>query len=332
MNYSDFGEIIEDEFTGSVFGKDGHLTVLGWVEKQKDSYGSSKKIYLLKCSVCEKDYELFGDGVFRSSKSNLTAGRLPCGCAVKPSWSTAQWAIRLQRVLDSNHRFVKLINPEKGAFSKVEVICTAHGVWDTGNACNIISGQGCRLCANQSRVQNLRDHNSYSESKFIEKFYRLGGYPRDIVFTRVDKYFWSYTCNVCGDYCETRAIHLYKGAKSCSCTKFNPTQAYLNIILDGDLPIGLKFGVSKRARDRKFRWTDYNFHLYSIWEFDSRSACLLAEAECKNSLKTGIVSKTDMPEGFSETTYLYNLEEILRIYKNFGGKEIMRDLSNDFST
>jgi fructosamine-3-kinase len=37
-------------------------------------------------------------------------------------------------------------------------------------------------------------------------------------------------------------------------------------------------------------------------------------------------------DGYSETTYIYNLDKILEIYKSFGGKEIMRDLSNVFSS
>lgn len=62
MDYSDFGKIVEDDFTGTVFGSSGHLKVLGWVEKKKDSYGKYKKIYLLQCSVCKEDKELLVTG------------------------------------------------------------------------------------------------------------------------------------------------------------------------------------------------------------------------------------------------------------------------------
>lgn len=332
MNYSDFAEIIEDEFTGESFGKTRNLTVLGWVEKRRESQGKHKKIYLVKCTVCENDPELFGDGLFKTTKTNLVKGQIPCGCSKKPAWSTEQWAIRLSRKLDSDHRFVRLISPEKGAFSKVEVFCERHGPWLTASANNIMNGQGCRLCANEGRVKNLSKHNSFSDNTFIENFYELGRHSRDITFTRIDSYFWAYNCNVCGEYCETRATHLYRGVKSCSCAKFSPKQAYINFVLDGNFPIALKFGVSSSAIDRKYRHSIYNFHLYSVWEFESRRSCMLAEAECKNSFISGIIPKNEMPECYSETTYIHNLDKILETYKSFGGKEIMRDLSNVFSS
>lgn len=269
--------------------------------------------------------------MFKSSKSNLTAGRIPCGCAAKPVWTTEQWSIRLSRKLDEGHKFLRLIQPEKGAFGKVEILCKKHGLWNTANANNIMSGQGCRLCANTLRVSKLKDSNSYTEEEFTEKFYTLGGYSRDIKFTRVSKNYWTYTCNICGISCRTLAQGLYKGVKSCGCSEFNPTQAYVNFVIDGDLPVALKFGVSQSAVNRKFRWSVYDFHLYSVWTFENRSDCLLAESLCKSLFDTGILPKTEMPDGYSETTYIYNLDKVLEIYKSFGGVETMRYPLNDFS-
>lgn len=332
MNYSDFGEIIEDEFTGSVFGKKGQLIVLGWVERQKDSYGKHKKIYALKCSVCELDPELFGDGLCRSSKSNLTAGRIPCGCAFKPTWTTNQWEVRISRKLDKNHKFLGLVSPEKGAFSKVKVQCKHHGLWDTGTANAIMHGQGCRLCANGVRIDKLSKFNSFEDSKFTENFYTLGGHSREIIFTRISARFWSYTCNVCGEYCETRDQQLYRGSKSCVCSGFAPKQAYINIVLDNSFPVAIKFGVSVSAINRKFKDSVYDFHLLSVWDFDTRRQCMSAEAECKEYLDTGIISKLEMPDGYTETTYIHNIENILNIYQKHGGKETMRNTPDVFST
>ena len=59
------------------FGKDNQLTVVGWSGKC-----STNIIYLLHCSECAKDTELFGEGYFKSLKSNLTKSQIPCGCAL----------------------------------------------------------------------------------------------------------------------------------------------------------------------------------------------------------------------------------------------------------
>lgn len=332
MNYSDFGDIIEDEFTGSIFGEKSQLKVLGWVEKKRDSYGKYKKIYLLECSICKQDKQLFGDAVFKASKSNLTAGRCPCGCAVKPVWTPEQWAIRVSRKLDPGHKLVSLIETEKGAFGKVEILCEKYGTWDTASANNIMNGQGCRLCANAARGLRLKEANSYTEEQFTEKFYIVGGYSRDIIFTRVSKNYWSYTCNVCGVSCKTHAKGLYAGTKSCNCSKFNPLQAYINFVMDGELPVALKFGISQSALNRRFRWSVYDFHLYSVWVFKNRVDCLSAEALCKTELDTGVIPKIEMPDGYSETTYIYNLEKIIEVYKSLGGIEIMRNSLNELSS
>lgn len=54
-------EINEDYLTGTVYK--GSITVLGWTRMK-----SSKRIYAIHCSECEKDSEIFGDAIFETSK------------------------------------------------------------------------------------------------------------------------------------------------------------------------------------------------------------------------------------------------------------------------
>lgn len=48
---------------------------------------------------------------------------------------------------------------------------------------------------------------------------------------------------------------------------------------------------------------------------------LKAERECLQELECGVVLKRDMPDGYTETTWYYNLEKIIQIYERNGGKE-----------
>uniref|UniRef100_A0AAU7PHZ9 CapR homology domain-containing protein n=1 Tax=Salmonella phage SalP219 TaxID=3158864 RepID=A0AAU7PHZ9_9CAUD len=91
MNYSDFGvtcaeELEQDEWSLSMptfqTPKGGVLTVVGkiWVPNPANK-GTSLSRYICVCSSCGRDEELFGDGVFSSSKSHLLAGKSPCACS-----------------------------------------------------------------------------------------------------------------------------------------------------------------------------------------------------------------------------------------------------------
>lgn len=64
-----------DGFEGTVFG---NLTVVGWNGK----YNQEKK-YVLSCSICKEDPELFGEGLFLTMKGHIQRGCKPCGCAEK---------------------------------------------------------------------------------------------------------------------------------------------------------------------------------------------------------------------------------------------------------
>ncbi len=64
-----------------------------------DKYGYVK----VKCSVCAKDPELFGDGVFETAYGSCEKGSLPCGCAKKFYWTLPQYEIRIKRkIIDEN--------------------------------------------------------------------------------------------------------------------------------------------------------------------------------------------------------------------------------------
>lgn len=84
----------QDEYStsGVVFGDDGQLTLTGWSGRQ-----GSNKYYILNCSKCSQDNELFGQGFFRGVRGNLARGQIPCGCAFNPKWSKEQYIVLCSR-------------------------------------------------------------------------------------------------------------------------------------------------------------------------------------------------------------------------------------------
>lgn len=61
---------------------------------------------------------------------------------------------------------------------------------------------------------------------------------------------------------------------------------------------------------------------YKVYQFTTKQQCLSAERECKETLECEIVERSDMPDGYTETTYPYNVDSIIRIYEKHGGVEI----------
>ncbi|MNG05873.1 hypothetical protein D3C84_890870 [compost metagenome] len=129
-------------------------------------------------------------------------------------------------------------------------------------------------------------------------------------------------CPQCDSNSISYAGHLQAGKRPCDCSQFRQKFAYIHILNDGVCDIGLKFGVANNCNNRLTQQNSRNPILvksFMNFEFQSKERCFSAEAECKEKLECGVVSKHDMPDGFTETTYLYNIENIVEIYKKYGG-------------
>lgn len=103
------------------------------------------------------------------------------------------------------------------------------------------------------------------------------------------------------------------------------TQAYVNIVFDSDSAVALKIGIAKDYRVRiKQQNLKSIFHCENlgVWEFSSVHICRLAEEECKQTLKTGVLSAREMKDGWTETVSVLDLEKVIAIYEKHGGKRI----------
>lgn len=226
-----------DDFIGQRFGKNEHLEVIGWDGisrnnyERDDRYGS--KLYSVRCSICCKDPELFGEGVFLACKGNLISGAIPCGCARNVKWSYAQYCIKAKRIIEKlGYSLVKMYeNTEDPRSSIVEMRCEKHSLNFKRNMQTVIQKQViCKKCS----VENF---NEQSEQRLILKFTSTGAFAEGTSFKRSDridskgcKSFWIYRCPVCSEdeyvrnglcdgnfeaFCGTLAA----GGLSCRCSK-----------------------------------------------------------------------------------------------------------------
>ena len=306
------------------FGKDEQLEVIGWSGKSS----SNNKLYVLKCSKCSQDQELFGEGYFKALKGHLTLGKLPCGCSLAPRWTRHQYTILCRRKAERiNKTFLGFTGDWKGAFTKLVLSCQEHGEWDTFPINTLLnSNQSCPKCGDIVAMNKTRK----SDSVMIQRFLDSGAFHPETKFWRVDRrdsagklQYWGVLCPICNEYGEATASGLKQGKVPCGCSKHRQKYAYINYLLDDNpLPVAIKFGISGKAFARireQMICSVYDVVQHSLYLFPDANSCKKAERDCKKEFECGVVLKRDFRDGYTETTWPHNLNKIIEIYERNGG-------------
>ena len=309
------------------FGKEGQLTVVGWSGRS-----GSNKFYILKCVECLKDMELFGQGYFRSPKGSLLMGKVPCGCARACKWSKEQYDVLCTRKAENlGYTFIGFNGNWRGAFTRISMLCQKHGRWDSGSVDNLLINEAtCPSCG----IDGISQSRIKPDKEMIASFFASGAFHPETKFWRSERrnsygspVYWHLLCPECGKTGEATSGNLQKGRRSCECSNQRQQECYINWIVDpiSNVSVAIKFGIANNSKVRaknQNRVSAYNIDQYSIYSFVSVEACKKAERECKQELECGIVLKRDMPDGYTETTWVYNLDRIVEIYERNGGVKI----------
>lgn len=319
--YGDISELSHDSFSGSKFGVIDQVTVLGHTQ---DGY---VKTYVVSCAVCQKDPELFQNGLFTSSRGHLNMSKIPCGCSSIPKWNQAQQLLRAKRSANKmgyGFRYDPSTHPYTGQTARCFLTCEIHGEWET-HINGVILERVCIKCSAASGRSRKPDN------VMIQGFLDSGAFHPETIFYRSDrktvqgaKNYWWVECPVCNSKGEVNSSDLRKGNQPCECVK-NQRQSYVNLVSDRETPVAIKFGIAKAYKTRvqkQNRRSIYDVTNLKAWEFPTKESCILAELECKQSLDCGVVPKEEMPDGFSETTHVYNLDKISEIFEKHGGVTI----------
>jgi predicted GIY-YIG superfamily endonuclease len=219
-----------DDFIGQRFGEDGQLEVIGW----DGSRSYSNKVYTVKCHICSQDSELFGLGLFKSTKAQLKAGQTPCGCAKQHYWSKDQYEIKIQRICaDRDFVFIGFSEKWEGNKTRVNLRCNKDGNEWSCTISTLLFGIGCPQCRND--LNSLLNQQPLQSA--IADFQKTGAFMEGTIFTRSSRknsqgvsVYWNVHCplcsndeyvaaGVCDGVFEADGRHLKRGVRPCRCSK-----------------------------------------------------------------------------------------------------------------
>lgn len=204
--------------------------------------------------------------------------------------------------------------------TKVTITCSNNHTW-TKPFNQITSSQnnaGCIICAGQLVTQEEAEQRVNEECKSTG--YVVGKFVYKNSSTRIPL-----TCSCGHSWKVTYSNYISSGRGCPACAGRNQTYAYVNIIMDGELPIALKYGVEKvigtRHKQQSLKCV-FEVQPYLVFEFKESEMCKEAERACKQTFGKGVLTRLEMTDGYTETTGTENLDKIIEIYKRFGGYQI----------
>ena len=178
----------------------------------------------------------------------------------------------------------------------------------------------CR-CGQYQRTKEQREYQINKRIKEENLSYVFLGWIKD--YKNKNSKF-TYNCKKHGEQKTSIGNFLYSSVGCPQCSGKNQQECYINGAYDNNTLVALKFGIANNSEQRIKSQNSkciFSVNQLKVFSFPSVDLCKAAEAACKEKLQCGILSKQEMPDGFSETTSPLNMDKVIDIYKRFGGVE-----------
>lgn len=304
----------------------GTLMVVGRVIFYNDN-GNRCDMCVVRCSVCAGDYELHRGGYYTIDKNHLKNGVKPCGCAKLPRWKEWQYEVLAQRASEKVAlKFIGWSEPYKKAYTRCILDCPVHGQYSITTLNSLINNtRGCPRCwyDNAPLLQPKPDKT------MIESFLASGSFSPETIFYRSERKtnkgkrtYWFVECPDCNSLGESASSDLQAGKRPCTCSIKSPKYSYLLLLSDEGVDLALKLGVTSNYKRRfkdLYNHSKYSVDVVGVWEYITPSECRKAELDCLRTLDCGILTKEVLTNGYTETTSINNLEQIVKIFEENGG-------------
>lgn len=219
-----------------------------------------------------------------------------------------------------NDKFDYSLVEYKNNNTSVKIICPTHGVFEQRPSSHINGIHACPECRNVC----LREKFQHSFKEFKDKAVLIHGhryiYPEFIptnMNTPVE-----IICSNHGVFLQTPAAHLLgSGCPACASYGYKKNKlGYFYILKITDDVI--KFGITNKVKTRLYHinyLSSFDVEIIRVFKFIDGNIPQLIENIIKerSDIITSVVSKADLPSGYTETTYLCNLPKIIEIVEKY---------------
>jgi hypothetical protein len=229
--------------------------------------------------------------------------------------STAPWVFKDPNITPLVSTYIKATSP-------MSFICAKHGMFS-----RVLTSykEGCSICKECNAEHKARSRTSNTED-FIEKAKLV--FPEydysNVIYTKVT----GYIDVVCakGHSFSQRAGNLLQGfgCPSCSRSGFSyDKKGYLYVLsIDG---IYGKIGISNKYSKRIQQITNkakVDVGTIAVFEFDNGEHAKELEYQLLSSkdIEFSVMSKVDVPDGYTETFYLKDVEKVFDFIKSYRDK------------
>lgn len=287
--------------------------------------------FLCKCSC--------GNLRFVKETDKLKNGRIKdCGCNKKSwEWKTKEFLTKYkEQFTRAGIIFLSTLQLKQ---DNIPYWCSVHNDYNLISRKSLIKfqHQPCLKCGRvvaaikrlKTTEQFIIDSKSvWGEDRFTYNNTHYTGSHEDVTIT----------CKEHGDFTNTATDHLscYLGCKGCSPrSEFDKSKSGELYVVEWEKRIYdfLKFGITNtstewRISKQRTREAGITFqpNILHIFKFDSGEECADLELKISQTFETGVVSKEDFPDGFSETVktsdyplLLNFIESQLPNYKSYKG-------------
>lgn len=274
---------------------------------------------ILHCVECGHDWETTSVSKF------LDCGRGCPSCGGNISYLTYNGFIREAKDKHKELYDYSLIPNSDDTIltrDKLPVKCHEHGVWYVDYHHHVQRGSGCpdpECC--WKKISEVKASNT---EDFVNKAIVIHGNKFDYSETVYDRSFKKLEiyCPKCEEYfLQTPSDHL-NGCGCPYCAGDRQLQCYIFVISEDINPLGFKFGIANRFESRLSRQktrSRYNVDILGVWEFCDTYTCKECERYIKQNFSCSYFTKEDYPDGYQETLPIREMDNIIKVYEDFGG-------------
>lgn len=204
---------------------------------------------------------------------------------------------------------------------KIEILCDIHGIFPQTPK-DHLAGYGCPQCGikknSKNRLKKINDFVKEANSIHSNRYtYENVNYKGTCHLVEI-------TCPIHGNYKQKPSDHL-SGCGCPSCTKSGYKSnkkgyLYIQSISNNTYKIGITNNPTKRLEQVNNK-SIHNHIYYKLYSSDDGKLISIIERKILKEIPTGVISKNDMKDGYTETFSSEYIEKVLHLIEIYNLQE-----------